>query len=256
MLLLNNKYCYRLLVCVEYNGTLYHGWQKQNHYTKLNSIQYVIENTLSKICKHNIKIYCSSRTDLGVHSMGQTFHFDTFKYKKEIEWLKISNYNLPEDIAFKWVKFVSLNFHARYNVLFRRYRYILLNTNQKYALLNNLVYIYPNILNLKLMRQASKFLLGKHDFTIFRSSGCQSLNTIKNIIYINIFKVGLLYFFDIKANSFLYRMVRNIISCLLFVGTKKYSLNMFKEFWFFKNKNIFKFNLVKPGGLYLYKVYY
>ncbi len=253
--MLFNKNLYRLLVCVEYNGNNYNGFQKQ--YSKnVKTIQQIIENILTKISGNEVKIFCSSRTDKGVHSIGQIFHFDTNIYKREKDWLNISNYNLPNDICFKWVKYVSLNFHARHNVIARRYIYVILNSFLNSSLLYNLVLIFKKKLNIDLMINASKFLLGINDFSSFRSSGCQSNNTIKYIFYFNIFKKGMYIFFDIKANSFLYHMVRNIISCLLLVGIKKYSINWFNKFLISRNRNYCKFNLVKPNGLYLYKIYY
>ncbi len=243
---------YRLAVCVEYNGTNYIGWQKQ---FKKNSIQEVIENMLSKISNHEVKIFCASRTDLGVHSLGQIFHFDTFKYRNENEWLIISNYNLPKDIYFKWVKNVSLNFHSRYNAISRRYIYIILNSNIQNVFLYNLVFFFNKKLDINLMLLASRILLGENDFSSFRSSGCQSISSIRRIFYFNIYNNGLFIFFDIIANSFLYHMVRNIISSLLLVGINKMSIFNFKKIFYSKNKD-YKFNLVKPNGLYLYRVYY
>ncbi len=251
-----NKKLYRLLVCVEYNGSNYHGFQRQLNYKKRLTIQEVIEKVLTKITRDKIKIFCASRTDSGVHSIGQIFHFDTNLYKNEKDWLIISNYNLPKDICFKWVKYISFDFHARYNVLARRYIYVLLNSFLGSSILYNLVLIFQKKLNINLMLKASNILLGINDFSSFKSSGCQSNNNIKYIFHFNIFKKGLYIYFDIKANSFLYHMVRNIISCLLLVGIKKYSINWFNNFFFSKNKNYCKFNLIKPNGLYLYKIYY
>ncbi len=255
--MLYNKKLYRLLVCVEYNGNNYHGFQKQfNCYKHIKTIQGIIEKVLTKISGSKVKIFYSSRTDKGVHSIGQIFHFNTNIYKREEEWLNISNYNLPNDIVFRWIRYISWNFHARYNIIARRYIYIILNSYFYSSFLYNLVLTFKKKLNVNLMLKASKILLGINDFSSFRSSGCQSNNVIKYIFYFNIFKKGSFIIFDIKANSFLYHMVRNIISCLLLVGIKKYSINWFNEFFISRNRNYCKFNLIKPNGLYLYKVYY
>ncbi len=248
--MLNKKY--RLLVCVEYCGYNYIGWQKQLH-SKL-SIQEIIEECLSKIAKHKIKIFSSSRTDSGVNSLGQMFHFDTFCYKKEKEWLLISNFNLPRDITFKSVKYVKSNFHARYNVYSRRYLYIILNSNIRSSFLNNRVMYYLGKISISLMLKASKFLLGKHNFISFQSSGCESKNTYKNIMHLNIFRINRYIIFDIKADSFLYRMIRNIISNLLLIGMRKFSVNWIKYVLSIKKKGFSKNLLVKPYGLYLYKI--
>ncbi len=246
-------YKYRLVVCVEYKGTNYSGWQK-NKFNKLISIQEVIENVLFKVADHKINIFCSSRTDKGVHSFGQIFHFDTYKYKSENEWLRKCNFILPNDIFFKWVKFSCIGFDSRKDSLARRYIYIILNGNYRSTFLYDFFLYYKNYLFVDLMLKASYILLGEHNFSSFKSSGCQSLSSKRNIFYINIFRKGVFIYFDIIADSFLYHMVRNIVSSLILVGIKSKSINWFKDF-FYSGIRI-NCNIVKPNGLYLYKIYY
>ncbi len=245
---------YRLLACVKYNGSLYHGWQKQ--YKNDNSIQNIIENSLFLLFKYNIKIFCSSRTDIGVHSLGQTFHFDIKKYIKIDLILNLLNNILPIYICIKWIKYVYNNFNARYNAIARKYIYIIYNSNLKSVFLNKLVTYYNNYININFMLKASKYLIGRHNFSSFRSSKCESNNPYKTIFYLNIYKINNFIFFDIKANSFLYHMVRNIVSSLLLIGTYKYSILWIKDFLFYRNKNFFDICIVKPYGLYLMNVYY
>ncbi len=245
---------YRLLVCIQYNGFFYHGWQKQNKND--NSIQCVIENYLSLFFNYNIKIFCSSRTDIGVHSLGQIFHFDIKKYIKINLILNYLNNVLLNYILIKWIKYVSINFHSRYNAIARRYIYVMCNIDNKSIFLNKLVTYYNEYIDINLMLKASRCLIGKHDFSSFRSSKCESKNPYKIIFYINIYKYKKFIFFDIKANSFLYHMVRNIISSLLLVGTYKYSVFWIKDFLYYRNKKIFNIYMIKPYGLYLVNVYY
>ncbi len=245
---------YRLLSCVRYNGFFYHGWQKQ--YENDNSIQNIIENSLFLLFKYNIKIFCSSRTDVGVHSLGQIFHFDIKKYIKINLLLNSLNNILPIYICIKWIKYICVKFNARYNAIARRYIYVIYNSNLKPIFLNKLVLYNNNYINIDLMLKASKYLLGKHNFNSFRSSKCESNNPYKTIFYLNIYKINNFIFFDIKANSFLYHMVRNIVSSLLLVGTYKYSILWIKDFLFYRNKNFFNICIVKPYGLYLTEVYY
>ncbi len=245
---------YRFLVCVKYNGSGYSGWQKQSDNGF--SVQNKIEESLSKIANHKVNIFCSSRTDAGVHSIGQTFHFDTFRKRTINEWLFGTNSILPKDISFKWVKNVSINFHARFNAIARRYIYIICNSKLRCSFLNKLVTYYPIYLNVEDMLKGSKFLLGEHDFSFFRSSKCQSKSAFRNIIDIKIFRKGVYIFFVIKADSFLYRMVRNIIGSLLLVGIKKYSFYWIKYLLLLKNRINCHISTVKPDGLYLSNVYY
>ncbi len=245
---------YRLFACVKYNGYFYNGWQKQKKND--NSIQSVIENSLFILFNYYVKIFCSSRTDIGVHSLGQTFHFEIKKYIKINKILKFLNYILPNYIYINWIKYVNNNFHARYNAIARRYIYIIYNNKIKCIFLNKLVTFINTNIDINLMLIASKFLIGRHDFSSFRSSGCESKSSYKIIFYLNIYKKNNFIFFDIKANSFLYHMVRNIVSSLLLVGTYKYSFLWIKDFLFYRNKKNFDISLVKPDGLYLSNVYY
>ncbi len=245
---------YRLVVCVEYKGTNYSGWQIQN--INDNSIQNIIEKSLFILIKEKIKIFCSSRTDSGVHSIGQIFHFDIYKYININKLLYNINFILPYDISFKWIKYVSSKFHSRYNAISRRYIYIIYNSKIRSSFLNKLVMYFNKDLDIYLMSKSAKFLVGEHDFSSFRSSKCESKNPYKKIFYLNIFKKNNFIFFDIKANSFLYHMVRNIVSCLIMVGTRIYSIYWLKDFLNYKNNKIFNINIVKPYGLYLISVNY
>ncbi len=244
----------RLICCVEYNGSRYIGWQKQNENDL--SIQSIIECKLYNIFGYYIRIFCSSRTDSGVHSIGQIFHFDILNYIDIKKILYSLNSILPNDINIKWIKYVNFNFHSRYNALARRYIYIIYNSAIKSSFLNKLVTFCNYKLDINLMIKSSRFLIGKHNFSSFRSSGCESKNPVKIIYYLNIFKKNHFIYFDIKANSFLYKMVRNIISCLLLVGLKKYSIFWLKDFLYYRNRKSFYFNTIKPYGLYLVSIYY
>ncbi len=245
---------YRLLACVKYNGSLYHGWQKQ--YKNDNSLQNIIENSLFLLFKYNIKIFCSSRTDVGVHSIGQIFHFDIKKYININSILNYLNNILPIYIYIRWIKYVSIKFNARYDTIAKKYIYIIYNGNKKLVFLNKLVTFINDSINIDFMFKASRYLIGKHNFNSFKSPKCESNNFYKTIFYLNIYKLKNFIFFEIIADSFLYHMVRNIVSSLLLVGTYKYSIFWIKDFLYYRNKSFFNINLIKPYGLYLMNVYY
>lgn len=245
---------YRLVVCVEYKGTNYSGWQFQN--INDNSIQNIIEKSLCLLIKEKIKIFCSSRTDIGVHSLGQIFHFDINKIINVDKLLYKINFILPNDINFKWIRYIYNNFHARYSAISRRYIYIICLSKIHSSFLYRLVTYYNENLDIDLMYKSSRFLIGRHNFNSFISSKCESNNFYRNIFFINIFKKNDFIYFDIEANSFLYHMIRKIISCLLMVGSKKYSLYWLKDFLYYRNNKIFNINIIKPYGLYLLNVKY
>ncbi|QCI23750.1 tRNA pseudouridine(38-40) synthase TruA [Buchnera aphidicola (Macrosiphoniella sanborni)] len=208
---------------IEYNGSSYHGWQMQKN---VSSIQEEVERALSKIANHKINIVCAGRTDAGVHSIGQVVHFYTTAKRKKISWLIGTNRYLSRDISVKWVQEVPGNFHSRYSAIARSYRYIIYNNDVRSVFFPNKLYFVHKKLNEKKMFSEAQCLLGEHDFTSFRSIGCQSFSSWRKIIKLNIFRSNNFIIIDIKANSFLYHMVRNIVGSLIEVGANKK-----KEFW-------------------------
>lgn len=245
---------YRLLASVRYIGTNYIGWQKQL-LVSINSIQEILENCLSIIANHSIHIVSSSRTDAGVHSIGQLFHFDTYTYRLIKEWLLGVNSLLPNDILLNWIYYIPLTVHVRKNTIFRRYIYIINNNILSSCFLYNLVFDYPYKLDINLMLKAASIFKGIHDFSFFSSDKNKSVNTIKHIMHLNIFQKNKYIIIDIQANSFLYRMVRNIVSSLLLVGIRYYSYNWIYELLNNnKNKCLPIIQIVKSHGLYLYQI--
>ncbi len=244
---------YRLLASVRYIGTNYIGWQKQL-LVSVNSVQEVLENCLSIIANHPIFIVSASRTDSGVHGIGQLFHFDTYTYRLIKEWLLGTNSLLPKDILLNWIYYIPLSVHVRKNVIFRRYIYIINNNFLSSCFLYNLVFDYPYPLDISLMLKAASLLKGIHDFSVFSSDKNTSLNTIKHIMHLNILQKNKYIIIDIQANSFLYRMVRNIVSSLLLVGIRHYSYSWIYELLHKKDISLPTMRIVKAHGLYLYQI--
>ncbi|QJC33973.1 tRNA pseudouridine(38-40) synthase TruA [Enterobacteriaceae endosymbiont of Donacia cinerea] len=245
---------YKFALGVEYNGTNYHGWQKQKQYYK-KTIQEYLENAISKVANHNIVIFCAGRTDVGVHSLGQVIHFETYSFRKKKSWILGINSLLPNDIVVNWIISVNKKFHARFSALSRRYFYIIYNNKYRSAILNNLVTFYHYNLNIKKIKNAIKYLLGEHDFSSFRSGNKLIGSSYRRILDCNIKKYGNYILIDIKANAFLYHMVRNIVGSLLEIG-----IGNKKEDWLLK---LIKMKdrtkaaaTVKPNGLFLVEVEY
>ncbi len=208
----------RLALCVEYNGTNYFGWQKQNtHLDK--TIQYFVDKAISKIADEEISTTCAGRTDTGVHAFGQIIHFDTEKKRSDYKWITGINSNMPNDIIIKSIFHTPDDFHSRYSAIDRSYRYIILNQKQQSVFVSSQSLHYPDYLDLQKIELASKHMLGEKDFSCFRSSGCTSKSPMKNIKSINITKNNNYIAIDITANSFMYHMVRNIIGELLLIGS-------------------------------------
>lgn len=209
----------RIALCLEYDGSNYHGWQTQSH--NLSTVQNTLEQAIEKIANHSISVYCAGRTDVGVHALGQIVHFDTTQKRNLNAWLMGVNSYLPKDIRIQWAKQVSFDFHARFSALNRHYRYLIYNNTRESALWHKKALWFPWNLDISAMKNACKYLIGEHDFSSFRASSCQS-NTTQRFVYMATIKQeDNFIIIDIKANAFLHHMVRNIIGALLMVGQHK-----------------------------------
>ncbi|CAL1329072.1 tRNA pseudouridine(38-40) synthase TruA [Candidatus Providencia siddallii] len=242
----------KIALGIEYNGSNYHGWQIQQN---IKSIQSYIEKALSKFSNESIVVFCAGRTDAGVHALGQVIHFETTVIRKEISWVIGVNTYLPNDISVRWCKFVDKDFHSRYNAIARRYCYIIFNERSRPAILFNKVTHYYFKLNEKLMHEAAQYLIGEQDFSSFKSVKCQSKSSYRNILYANVNRYGSYIIIDIKANAFFYHMVRNIVGCLLEIGSCNKSINWINKLIKLKDRKKCA-STAKPEGLYLVNVEY
>ncbi len=217
---------------IEYDGTNFNGWQIQAaSHNKTSSkeqrtVQGEIEKILKKLFKRNIHLIGSGRTDSGVHAIGQVANFKTLSAMSVEKMQTALNGNLSEDIAILKVEEVSKDFHARYNVKSKTYRYAILNRQGRCALQRNFVLYYPHKLNLRIMREEAKFLVGRHDFKSFVASPtkeqkAKKMNTVRTIKSLTIAKKGDMITFNIEANGFLHKMIRNIVGTLIEAGNGK-----------------------------------
>ena len=143
----------RIALGIEYDGTDYHGWQRQNN---ICTVQEKVEYALSRIAVEPINVVCAGRTDAGVHAVGQVIHFDVSAIRSEREWILGTNTNLPADIRVTWARHVADDFHARYDAKSRQYRYIIYNNIVASAILRHRTMWVPFILNEKLIHEAAQ----------------------------------------------------------------------------------------------------
>ena len=210
---------FRIALGIEYDGTNYFGFQKQKS-TK-QTIQGSLEESISKVADHKVKTFCSGRTDAGVHAFMQVIHFDTKAIRSPIEWSRGINSYLPRDIKVLWAKEIDESFHARFSATKRSYIYNILNDPTPSALWAHRSLYIPTRLDMQSMKKASKYLLGEHDFSSFRGSGCQSKTPIRNIHEIKISRKDDFVTLEFTANAFLLHMVRIIVGTLIMVGKKE-----------------------------------
>jgi len=242
----------RIALGIEYNGSNYHGWQKQ---VKLITIQAQVEQALTSVANHPVTVTCAGRTDVGVHALGQVIHFDTTVKRKSSAWILGGNSNLSPDICIRWAKEVTDDFHARFSAVARQYRYLIYNHKIRSALFADRTAWHIAPLDVSFMQQASQYLIGEHDFSSFRGCDCQSKSPMRNVHFVKVNTYKHLIIIDIKANAFLLHMVRNIVGLLMTIGEKKREPIWAKEVLQACDRRVA--GVTAPAsGLYLMRVYY
>lgn len=211
-------------VIIEYDGTFFHGWQIQKKGER--TVQDEVKKAIKMLLNQDITVFGSGRTDRGVHAAGQVAHFKT---SINIDCDKFQyglNAILPKDIVITNIKKVPKNFHAQYSVKTKTYRYIILNRKTRTVFSRNIMHHYPYPLDIKAMKKASELIVGTKDFRAFtatRRNPDHKKQTVRTIKKIEIKKSKNFITFDIEADGFLYKMARNIIGTLIFVGSGKIS---------------------------------
>lgn len=204
---------------IEYCGTRFSGWQRQKH---AQGIQEHVENALSVVADEKIHVHCAGRTDTGVHALHQVIHFESLVQRQPHSWVFGANANLDRDITVLWSCPVPGDFHARYSAHGRSYRYLILNRDTRPGINSGFTTWEYRDLNVELMSSAARFLIGEHDFTSFRGSGCQAKTPVREIRELTVSRRGDYIVIDIHANAFLMHMVRNIVGVLIAVGTGRH----------------------------------
>lgn len=242
----------RIALGIEYDGTNYHGWQCQ---TDISTVQEKVEAALSRIAMHPIKVVCAGRTDAGVHALEQVVHFDTDVVRSDIAWVFGTNSNLPLDIRIIWARRVDEDFHARFRAVSRQYNYKIYNNQIASAIMRDRTVRVKSPLDAGLMHEAGQYLLGRHDFSSFRGSGCQANHPVRNIIFLDVTRDGNIINIDIKANAFLLHMVRCIAGMLIKIGTGEKPPIWAKEVLEARDRRVCPATAL-PQGLYFVKADY
>ncbi len=224
----------RVALIIQYDGTNFSGWQRQK---KVITVQETLENSLRELSLENIKTFAAGRTDAGVHASGQVVHFDTNSVIPPNRWADALNGRLPDSIRILESVSVPNDWHACFSAMYRHYRYIVNNGKVKNIFINKWSWHkYQIKLDEHLMRNALRGLQGKHDFFAFQKTGSKRPNSVTTIRNVQLQRMGDLILLDIKANGFLYGMVRSIMGQLVLVGEKKLTPEIFYERWSNKKK--------------------
>lgn len=242
----------RYLIKFSYDGTNYSGFQKQKG---LNTIEEKLEEALTKINNgKKTTITATGRTDKGVHALCQYGHTDIDVNITEKKLKRAMNSNLPDDIHVIDVKEVDKDFHARYNVKEKEYKYYI-NIGEYNPLERNYVYQYNYNLNIDNMKEAIKYFEGEHDFRSFVTDNKEKENCVRTITYTNIEQKDNTITITFKGNGFLRYQVRNMVGLLIKIGENKISPDSVEKI--IESKDRTKASKTAPAeGLYLTKVIY
>jgi tRNA pseudouridine38-40 synthase len=245
----------KFLLKISYDGTSFAGWQTQNNSL---AIQAIIEEHLSMLLRATIKIEGSGRTDAGVHALEQTAHFVN-EYDIDTSNLVYRlNCVLPKSVRILSLEEVPLDFHARYSTVKKTYLYKIYNSPIMDPFLLKKVWHISYPLDLEIMKKAMKKLEGTHDFKAFAAKNNQGVASVDSVRTLDSFSVNAndsLLEFELTSKGFMYKMVRNLVGCIVEIGSHKLELDAIDEA--FQSGYRYLIGQTAPAcGLYLKKVYY
>lgn len=237
---------------LEYEGTLYAGWQRQLNQP---TIQEAVETAIKNVTQQTVSVVAAGRTDAGVHALGQVASFRIERDLTPYEWTRALNAHLPPDISVRAVELPSADFHARHKAKGKLYRYRILNRSERPALERLGMWHVHRPLNERAMNEAAVHLIGVHDYSSFETQPTENEDPICHIQQLTITREGSELRIDIYANRFLKQMVRSIVGTLAEVGTGRRPAASMADILAARDRSKAG-KTAPPQGLYLVQVDY
>lgn len=240
---------------IEYDGSPYAGWQRQNGQ---HTVQAALEQAVAAFCGEEVSLRGAGRTDAGVHALGQVAHLDLIRDWPADTVRDAVNAHLTsagETVSVLAATLVGDDFDARFSALRRHYLYRIINRRSPLALARRQAWWVPKPLDAEAMHEAAQALVGKHDFTTFRSVQCQAKSPVKTLDRLDVTRVGEAIEFRATARSFLHNQVRSMVGTLKRVGEGAWSAADVKAALETCNRSACG-PVAPPDGLYLVKVDY
>lgn len=243
----------RFCITIEYDGAPFVGWQRQDNGP---SIQAALETAIFKLTGEEVTVFGAGRTDAGVHAHAQIAHFDLSSDWRGDKICDGLNYHLkPEPVSVLSGKIVDAEFHARFDAIQRHYVYRIINRRSPLTFDQGLAWQVKRPLDHEAMHAAAQHLIGKHDFTTFRSVHCQATSPVRTMGEIKVTRVGEQIEISVAARSFLHNQVRSIAGSLKLIGEGKWAIDHMAKI--LKAENRADCGPVAPAhGLYLVRVDY
>lgn len=243
----------RFRLLVEYDGRPFMGWQRQAHGP---SVQQAIEEAIQAITHEEVTLHAAGRTDAGVHALAMTAHVGIARPITAHRLADGANAKLrPLPIAILAARPVDEAFHARFSCIGRRYRYRITNRRAPLALEAGRAWRVPVPLDEEAMNDAAQVLVGRHDFTTFRSAHCQSDSPVKTLDRLTVIRRGETIEIEAAARSFLHHQVRSMVGCLELVGRGKWTRADLKAALDAAERAALGFN-APPDGLFFVEALY
>jgi len=243
----------RWRLTIEYDGGPFMGWQRQEHGP---SVQQTLEEALERMTGEQAAFTAAGRTDAGVHALAMAAHVDVAR--------PLTGHRLrdglnalvrPQPICVLDVREVAEDWHARFSCVGRRYLYRILNRRAPPALEREKVWHISVPLDLDAMREGAAMLVGRHDFTTFRSAQCQSDSPVKTLDRLDVGREGDEIRVEAAARSFLHHQVRSMVGCLAMVGRGQWQPDDMRKALEARDRSALGFN-APPEGLYFVEAVY
>lgn len=243
----------RWRLTVEYDGGPFMGWQRQDHGP---SVQQTLEEALERMTGEQAVCHAAGRTDAGVHALAMSTHVDVMKSLTPHRLREGLNALMrPHPVSVLDIAEVSDDWHARFSCVGRRYLYRILARRAPPALDAGRVWHIAVPLDLEAMREGSRYLIGRHDFTTFRSAQCQSDSPVKTLDSLKVSHVGEEIHVNAAARSFLHHQVRSMVGCLAMVGRGQWQSVDIRKALEARDRGALGFN-APPHGLYFLEAVY
>jgi tRNA pseudouridine38-40 synthase len=243
----------RWRLTIEYDGGPFMGWQRQEHGP---SVQQTLEDALHRMTGELATFTAAGRTDAGVHALAMSAHVDIERTLTPHRLREGLNALVrPHPISVLDVTHVADDWHARFSCVGRRYLYRILNRRAPPALDRGRVWHIAVPLDADAMREGAAMLVGRHDFTTFRSAQCQSDSSVKTLDRLDVTRVGDEIRIEAAARSFLHHQVRSMVGCLALVGRGQWAPEDIRKALKARDRSTLGFN-APPHGLYFVKALY
>ena len=243
----------RYKLTIEYDGTSFVGWQVQDNGV---SVQGVLTAAIAAFAGEQAAVGAAGRTDAGVHALGQVAHVDLAKDWDTETVRDAINFHLrPQPVAVLTVECAGPDFDARFSARKRHYLYRIVNRRADLTLEQNRAWRVPRPLDAQAMHAAAQRLIGRHDFTTFRSTECQAKSPVKTLDQLDVTRAGEEVRITAAARSFLQHQVRSMVGSLLHVGDGKWSADNLASALAARDRAACG-QVAPPHGLYLVRVDY